>query len=385
MVITLFKISFLARLLTPEAFGLFSLTAIALGLSEAMTQTGINITIIQSKKKVEYFLDTAWVIAIIRGFVIGIIMLLMGVIMSWIFKEPQLMALISVSALVPVIKGFINPYTVILHKEMFFFKDSIYRFSRIFVESILAILIAWMTGSVWAMIFALIGGAFFELAISFLFFKVRPHFNYLASRGRTILKNAKWLSLTTVLHYLNENADNFIVGRVFGTHLLGIYHNAYSLSHKATYDFSKSAFHSTFPIFIRIADKPKRLKRAFSKSMLGLVGFMFLVSLPLLIAPDLIVGVFLGNQWLEAIPLIRPLVFAGIIQGITHLANSLFMAKKKYKLMNIHLLTSLILMIILIVWWGAEFGLLGAVWGILVSRLLALPIVIWGVKKTQEN
>jgi O-antigen/teichoic acid export membrane protein len=78
MVLALIKVFILARLLGPEAFGLFSLTAIALGLTENLTQTGVNITILQSQRSIHYFLDSAWVISILRGFAIGSIMLLMG-------------------------------------------------------------------------------------------------------------------------------------------------------------------------------------------------------------------------------------------------------------------------------------------------------------------
>ena len=63
--LSVIKIFVLARLLSPNDFGMFSLITIALGLVEAFTETGINFTILQSKKSVRYFLDTAWVIAII--------------------------------------------------------------------------------------------------------------------------------------------------------------------------------------------------------------------------------------------------------------------------------------------------------------------------------
>ena len=53
------KITILARLLKPTDFGLFSLVMIAIGLTESFTQTGINTTIVQSKKDINYFLDTA--------------------------------------------------------------------------------------------------------------------------------------------------------------------------------------------------------------------------------------------------------------------------------------------------------------------------------------
>ena len=56
-VINFVKIVVLARLLKPSDFGLFSLVMIALGLTESFTQTGINTTIVQSKKDINYFLD----------------------------------------------------------------------------------------------------------------------------------------------------------------------------------------------------------------------------------------------------------------------------------------------------------------------------------------
>ncbi len=384
--IAMIKMYFLARLLDPQAFGLFSLTAITLGITESLTQTGINVTILQSKQSVKSFIDTAWVVAIIRGFVIGIIMLLMGLFMQNFYQEPQLLILIAVAALVPIIKGFINPYIVILHKEMRFFQDSLYRFSLIFVESLAAVILGFLTHSVWSLVFALIIGAIYEVVISFIFFKLKPKFNYLPSKGKIILNNAKWLSLSTVFNYLNENVDDFILGKIFGTHALGIYHNSYALSHKANYDFSKSVHHSTLPAFTRLTDSSLRLQRAFYRSMLALIALISFASLPLIIFPGFFVKLILGSQWLEVIPLVRPLIFAGIVQSISNQSYALFLARKQYKILNLHLFSSLVLMIILLIWWGNSYQLLGAVYGILVSRLIALPLILVGIlHKTHDK
>lgn len=379
--VAMLKMYILARLLNPEAFGLFSLTAITLGITESLTQTGINVTILQSKKSVKYFLDTAWVIAIIRGFIIGSIMLLLGLFMQNYYQEPQLLGLIGIAALIPIIKGFINPYIVTLHKEMKFFQDSLYRFSLVLVESIAVIILGIMTHSVWALVGGLIIGAIYEVIISFTFFKLKPKFNYVPSKGKVILNNAKWLSVSTVLNYLNENADDFVLGKVFGTHSLGIYHNSYALSHKANYDFSKSAHHSTLPAFTQLVSSPERLQRAFYRSLLALVAFISFASLPLILFPGFFVSFILGDQWLAAIPLVRPLVFAGMVQSISNMSYSLFLARKQYKIMNLHLFSSLSLMLVLIIWWGNTNLLLGAVYGILVARLLTLPLILIGILK----
>lgn len=380
--VTIAKIAVLARLLNPEAFGLFSLTLIALGITESLTQTGVNITLLQSQRPVKYYLDSAWVVAIIRGFIIGSIMLGMGLLMQNYYQEPQLLALIGVAALVPVIKGFINPYIVVLHKDLRFFQDSLYRFSLVFVESMTAVGLGYLTHSVWAMVWALVAGAIFEVIISFLFFRTRPNFNYIHSRGRAILENAKWLSVSTLFNYLNENADDFLLGKIVGTRFLGIYHNAYALSHKPNYDFSKSAHHSTIPIFAKLVDKPERLTRAFFRSLVALVGFITLVSLPLLLWPQFFVELLLGNQWLEAIPLVRPLVLAGIIQSVSQLSYALFLARKHYRILNLHLISTFALMAMLIIWWGGQAHLQGAVLGVLVARLVTVPLIVIGILQT---
>ena len=376
--LSLVKIYFLARLLSPNDFGLFSLTAVALGISESITQTGVNLTILQSKHSVKYFLDTAWVIAIIRGFVIGSLMVLFGLGMTRFYQEPTLLMLISLAALVPVIKGFINPYIVILHKKMLFFQDTLYRFSFLMIEILAAIAFGYWLQSAFALVLSLVASAVFEVFISFAFFQEKPTFHYLPTRAKPIFANAKWLSFGSLLNYLSENLDDFIIGRVTSTASLGIYHNAYSLTHKANYQLSKSVHHGVIPIFTQITDNQTRLRRGFIKSLLAMAGIALLVSTPLLLAPQWIVEVLLGEQWLAAVPLIRPLVIAGITQSIIAICYTLFLSIKKYRFLNLHLLLGLIVMTSLILLMSRTAGLHGAVNAIMISRLITLPVALAG-------
>jgi O-antigen/teichoic acid export membrane protein len=383
-VLALVKIYFLARLLSPADFGLFSLVAISLGLSEAITQTGVNLTILQSKRSVNYFLDTAWVISLVRGFAIGILMILFGWGMSAYFQQPELLMLTAAAALIPVIKGIINPYIVVLHKKMLFWQDSLYKFSFLFVEIGLSILFGYVFKSAYAFVVAMIGSACFEVVISFVFFQHRPSFNYIHSRAKIIFNNAKWLSLSSVFHYLLENLDDFIIRHLTGTHQLGLYHNAYSLTHKANYQLSKSVHHGIIPILSKIEDKPARLRQAFIKSLLAMVAISTLASLPLLVFTQPIVNFLLGSQWLTITELIPSLIVAGVAQSLIAVCYTLLLAVKQFKLLNVHQGLSLALMIGLMIICGQRQGLVGGVRGIMLSRLLSLPlaliIVVWQLK-----
>ena len=93
----------------------------------------------------------------------------------------------------------------------------------------------------------------------------RPKFHYRSDRARHIFSNSKPLMLASVLTYLNDNADDFLIGKMLDAHQLGIYHNSYSLSHKLNYELSKSAHHGLMPVFSNLhkEDEQPRLRRAF--------------------------------------------------------------------------------------------------------------------------
>lgn len=373
------KIFFLARLLTPSDFGLFSLTTIALGLTEAATQTGINTTIIQSKNSVSYFLDTAWVIAIIRGLVIAILMMIVGLIMQKTFSQPDILFLVSLASTVPIIKGFINPYIVSLHKDLNFLGDSIYRIFLVTSDSLWAVILAWLTHSVYALVFAIIITSVFEVIFSFLFFSQKPRFNLIKSRAKTILSNAKWLNSLAFFSYANENLDNYLIGQITGIRNLGLYHNSYALSHRPYDIFGKAATHSTFPVLVKLVHKPARFKRAIIKTLTSSMSLIALISLPIFLFPELAVKIILGNQWLEIIPFIRILVLAALILSFTSVAYTIFISLKEYIFVQVHLILSMVTMVVLILLLGHYFGLIGTIWAIIFSRLISLPVAIFGL------
>lgn len=373
--VTAVKLMILARLLTPHDFGLFSLVAIALGVTDALTQTGINITIIQSKQSINYFLNTAWVISIIRGFVIAIIMSALGVGMAYFYNEPSLQFWVVIAAIVPIIKGFINPAIISFYKELQFFRDSVYRLSLVIVEAVGTTLVAYFTQSINAFIIGMIAAAVFEVVISFLFFRTRPQFEWIQNRATQIFANAKGLTFAALLSYLNDNADNFVVGKILSVSALGLYQNGYALSHKPTFGIAQAMSHSTMPIFSRLMVSNERLKRAFYKSLLGLSALLVVVGVPLMLYPEYLINLVLGEQWVSLATAVPWLVGAAVLHGVANQGYTLLIATQQYFRMNLHRALVIVIFILLLFYQGADGGLLGAATSVFYARLVCLPLL----------
>ena len=84
--LALVKIAILARILVPAQFGIYGIATLVLGFLEMLTETGINIFLIQKNKKVDEYVNSAWVVSIVRGFLISFLMvssLHLNCIASW--------------------------------------------------------------------------------------------------------------------------------------------------------------------------------------------------------------------------------------------------------------------------------------------------------------
>lgn len=379
--IALIKMMFLARLLDIDDFGLFSLTAIALGLMEAMTETGINVIILRSPKKIEYFLDTAWVISIVRGFLIAIAMLLLGLFMADWYQEPDLLWLVSVASLIPVIKGFINPAIISFYKNLAFFQDMLYRLSLVIVEGVVAIGLALIFQSAFVFVWAMMAAAVFEVVFSFVAVKQKPTLAWSGRKAREIFKDASLLNISAWLDYIVQNADNLIIGKLTGKTALGLYDNGYKLGHKPNYDLARSVQHGTFPILSKLQHHSSRHQAAFKRVLLSSLSLFLVASLPLLLFPNLVVQVVLGQKWLEVVPLLRVLTLAGLVQAATTVGTTYLRALGKFGAINYHLTASAIALIGCVTWLGNLYGLRGAVWGILLSRVLAAPVMVRPILK----
>jgi PST family polysaccharide transporter len=97
--LTFVRIAILARLLLPSQFGLVSIATLVLGFLEIFTETWINVFLIQEKDDIAPFINTAWIISIIRGSLIGLIIILFSPLISAFFHSPASLPIIMTIAL----------------------------------------------------------------------------------------------------------------------------------------------------------------------------------------------------------------------------------------------------------------------------------------------
>jgi len=380
-VLSFLKIAVLARVLTPSQFGVFGIASLVLALLEILTETGVNIILIQTKKDIEEYIDSAWVVSIIRGIIISTVIIISSPFIAGFFKTPEAINILLLISIVPFIKGFINPAEVKFRKELNFSYEFWFRSFIFLVDSVVAIIFALFTHSVYSLVFGLIAGAIVEVVISFVLIKPIPKLKFKSNYLNEILHKGKWITAYGILNYFSDNGDNIIVGRVLGSSALGIYQMAYKISILPITEVSDVISQVVFPVYTKIEGDIKRLIKAYIKTMLVIFVGTLTIGMLVFIFPTEIVRLILGPQWLSAVPVLKILAIYGILRSIAGPSSALFLSRGKQNYITAMTFIRFLTLIITIYPLILMYGMIGAGYSALISVLAEFPVIIYFIFK----
>lgn len=380
------KVLIAYRYLSPREVGLFGLAAIALGLLEMLTETGINVVLIKDARPLSYYLDTAYIVSIVRGVLIGAVLLIFSYLAPIFFHDQGLFVLMLLAAVIPVIKGFINPAVSMYVKDLHFEKEAYLRIGLTLVDAISAIVFVQIFHNAQSLIYAMILAALAEVVYSFVFIRQRPRFQFNNEVYKDIITPGKWINAVGIITYAEQNFDNIIVGRVLGASALGFYQTAFNLTRSLIAEVGTAFSQVLLPIYGRLAGEPERMKRAVVKLILpaGILMLIPTIALNTSIVQSALISL-LKEKWRPSLELFLPLSLCAFITGMDTLVNPLFLARNWIRSLVILYGIGLVAMLGMMWWFTHQFGLHGAAYAVLASRLLIQPLFIWQSIKVAKS
>lgn len=375
--LALVKIAILARIFSPVQFGIYGIATLVLGFLEMLTETGINIFLIQQDKDVDKYINSAWVVSIIRGILIGVLIFILAPFIALFFGSPQASYILYLVSVVPIIRGFINPACIKYQKNLEFNKQFRYDAVIFLVDVIFAIILGFITKSENSLVWAMIISTTLEVVLSFIYFKPTPKFKFNKEKTSEVINRGKWITGAGIANYLFQNIDDIVVGRVLGTATLGIYQQAYKISTVPVSEVGEVFNKVTFPIYVNLTDDKKRLTKAFLKTLLIICFFVIPFGFIVFKFPVQIISIALGDKWLSAAPVLQLLAIYGVVKAISNSFFSLFLGIGKQEVVTYITLTSTICLIAILYPLIKVFGVLGAGYATIIATLFSLPLLIY--------
>ena len=372
--ISVISFSLLARLLRPDDYGLFALALSLAAIIGLVGQWGVDSAVIQRRGFDRRYYDTAWTLRILAGVIVAGAICVLAIPTARIFAEPRIESVLYWLALGVLVAGLENIGTVDFLKTLDYRRELVYRLLIRVVATTVAIVLAYLWRSYWALVAGQVIGTMATVVLSYGAHPYRPRLSLARFRG--LAGFTRWVFVRNIVQGLNDQAANIIVGRAVGVTALAYFTFARELADIVVSDLYAPIRRALFPAYAAVSDDRAALKRLTLDSM----ALMMLGGLPLsvgiaVMASDA-VPVLLGDRWLEVVPLLQILAISGCVGSHVSSAPTLFIALGRpdvaAKLAGLRLVVLVSLLVV-----GANAaGTVGAAWGTVVAAIVT-GLVNW--------
>jgi O-antigen/teichoic acid export membrane protein len=279
----------LARMVTPQAFGLVALVNVFLSGLESLSDLGIGMDVIQNKRGDDpLFINTAFIIQMIRGTLIWIVAAALAYPFAIFYKQPAVLALAVVGSLSTLIRGFSSGsiWTLTRHvrlKELTCLNTG----SEIF-GLLVSVVWALFSPTAWALVAGRVAATLALTIASHVIADDRVSFAWDPAGAREILAFGTGIFVSTATYFLAGEAERLVVGKFVTLIELGCFALALSISTAGSRAISQVLGQVFFPMMSdSIRENPEGAYRHYAKTR----------HLVLLICACMSVGFILGSHW----------------------------------------------------------------------------------------
>ena len=327
----------LARLLTPEAFGIVATLTMVITFAEIFTDAGFQKYIIQHKFKNEIDKEDSTNVAFWSNFVMS--MIIWGGIA--LFRDP-LAELVGNPGLgyVLVIACVSIPLCAFSSIQMARYKRDLdfrtlfrVRVVGVLVPLFVTIPLAFYMRNFWALVIGTITANCINAILLTYYSKWKPKFFFSKIKFKEMFSFSMWSMFEQVTIWLTSYVDAFIVGTMLSQYYLGIYRTSVSVVGQIVALITAVTTPVLFSSLSKLQDDREEFLRLFFKFQ-KFVGLLVMpLGVGIFIFRKLITDFFLGDQWGEAAYFIG---LWGLTSSITivlsHYSSEVYRAKGKPKL-----------------------------------------------------
>lgn len=370
----------LARLLTPEAFGLVTLASVFLALMQVFVNQGFADALIQREHLEAEHLDAAFWTCLL----LGVSLMSLGVgsagAIAAFFRLPQLAPVLRCFAVIVLIDSLSSVHQAQLQRQFAFKALAVRNLLGIFSGGLVGIFVALSGGGVWALAGQQLTQELVALIVLWQATDWRPRCQFSFKHWQELLDFGLNQLAFNLLVFCNDRMDDFLIGYFLGPVSLGYYSLAYRILIAMTSLLVNSSSQVALPTFARLQKDLSRCRAAFYQAtkLTSALAFPVFTGVAVL-APELIVLLF-GAKWLPAVPVLRVLMIVGALRSVTYFKGAIFLAMgKPHWRLRVGALNSALNIVGFLI--AVHWGIVAVALAYLVRACIMFPIGQWAVGK----
>lgn len=381
-IIQMSALIFLARLLSPQDYGLVAMVSAVVGIALVIGDFGLGLSAVQATNLTNGQKDNLFWMNTLIGLLAAVAVFASGPFLSVFYNEPLLQQIAAALSLNFVLNGLASQFRAELVRDMKFLALASIDLLAQALSFSLAILLAILGFGFWALVGQQVAFAAITLIGLAARSKWRPHWPNREAEMRSLYTFGASTFGTQVVNYLSANIDSIALGRYHGSSDVGIYNRAFQIFSLPLQQLAAPLTRVALPVLSRLQGTRKfvryveKMQLILSYGLLGLLAFVASTSAPL-------INVVLGSQWVPGAPILEALCLGGVFQALGYVYYWMFLARAR---MNVLLACEIVgrtVMIALIIL-AAPYGTVQVALAVSVGLFLTwLITTVFGVRRLQ--
>ena len=305
----------LARILTPEDFGLVALASVTIGFLALFSDLGLGGTLVVRKHLDDRVSGTIFTLMLLMGALTALLIAATAPLAAAIFDQPELTPILVVLGATVLLNAPTWFYSTILQRELEFWRRFRCQLAQSVTYAVVAIATAAAGAGVWSLVAGQVAGTlvFAVALVAVSPYRVRPSFE--RHTAASTIREGRGFLAQSGLAFIETKADYMSVGGFLGTAQLGYYSMAFRVAELPYWAITEPVAKVTFPGFARMSHRGESVTASF----LSVLRLVALVACPLGIllsatAEPFTMTVF-GSEWL---PMIGVLAILGVWGTLGH-------------------------------------------------------------------
>lgn len=340
----------LARLLTPDDYGIVAIVTVFITIGDALVNGGFGNALVQKKDSDELDFHSIWWISLSTSIILYLIMFFTAPFLANMYEAPVLVSVIRVMSIKFIFSALNSVQSAYVQKNMlfrFFFFSTI---GATLLSAVIGIIMAIFGYGVWALIAQYLTSSVVSTIILFCSIRWKPKFIFSLERVKILWKFGAKVLGATLVYTIRDNIRTLIVGKRFSTDDLAYYNQGQKFPALLVIDVVDSLGKVLYPELSKKQDDLLQVKelmrKAIQLSSYALTPMLF----GLFAVSDTFVKLILTDKWLPCIPFMQIMCLGYCTRSLSAIFQKGLLSLGKSSLNLIHeIITSLATILLLVI------------------------------------
>lgn len=372
-VLTTISTVVLARLLTPQDFGLVAMIAPLLTFMGFFRDLGLSTATVQQAEINHAQVSTLFWVNVALSAGLMLLAFALSPLVGIFYRRPEVVWLTVAYGVNCFLTGLSIQHTALLRRQMSFGTLASVNLASGAIGIVVGILAAARGFGFWALAMMSLSTSLASLIAVWWFCSWRPGRPMRGSGVRPMLWFGGFLTGGNLAYFLASNLYTLAIGRWLGAVPLGNYNRANQLYLVSLQQLSVPVSAVAVPALSRLQGEPDRYRAAFLQAVQALALGTVPLACTLIAGGDAVALLLLGEKWGEAAKLVRILAVAGLLMPVAGALSWLLITQGRAKTLMHWSLASVFIALATVVI-GLHWGVVGVAVGMAANSTVAFLI-----------